>query len=168
MQKIFTPEEKIALQKEFVTKVLVEDIGKLIKSEQSLFAFILLAQGVEVLGGFVDNKPMKAPGQSAKRFSKSLNLFMGKRYRAINLNHKFYYSYRNQLTHSFIPSRDLILTTKAKSPEGTAHLGKYDGRLVLVLEDLYCDFKRGCNMLFMLLDSGKIKPTMVGDSNPFL
>lgn len=158
-----TKSEKIAKQKEFIETLFIKDIGTLVASGQTLFAFMIIAQAIEVLGGFLDRKPMKAERQSAKRFSKALNLLFGKRYRAVNGDHKLYLSLRNQLTHSFIPSSELLLVTKATLPLGKQHLDRDGGQLILVLEDLYKDLVKGCSMLTMLLDKEEVYPTMVGD-----
>jgi len=116
-----------------------------------------MAQAIETMGAFADNKPMKAKGQGSKRFSKALNLFLGKKYRAFNEDHWLFDKLRNQLTHSFVPSKSLFLTNEKAKKENMEHLTVYEGRLVLVAEDLYSDLVNGCNRLFSMIDQGKIK-----------
>ena len=67
-----------------------------------------MGQAIEVLGGFLDNKPMKAKGQSSRRFSNSVNRLFGGRYRLLNDKLYLYDKLRNQMTHTFIPGGDLL------------------------------------------------------------
>ncbi|MGB0977011.1 MAG: hypothetical protein ACPGSG_08515, partial [Prolixibacteraceae bacterium] len=79
-------EKKVMIeeQKAFVERLFVQEIGRLQKEGFTFFSFILMGQAIETLGAFLDKKPMKATGQSAKRFSKGLNWLMGDAYKVIN------------------------------------------------------------------------------------
>ena len=146
---------KAEQEKEFIRKIFIDEIGRLQKEGFYFFSFIMMGQAIEVLGCFLDNKPLKARAQSSKRFSKSLNILMGNEYRAVNKDHWLYDKLRNQLTHSFVPSNSLQLCSRSTHPE-LQHLEWIDDRLVLVAEDMYEDLVKGCNKLFGMIDKGKV------------
>lgn len=160
-------EKKIMIeeQKAFVERLFVQEIGRLQKEGFTFFSFILMGQAIETLGAFLDKKPMKATGQSAKRFSKGLNWLMGDAYKVINKDHWFFLKFRNQLTHSFVPSRELLLISEKDLEEGVSHLCIHDKKRVVVAEKMYKDLCKGCKKLYKMLDQGKIAPTRVGEIN---
>ncbi|QZE13679.1 hypothetical protein K4L44_14065 [Halosquirtibacter laminarini] len=158
-------DQLIEQQKAFVQKFFIDEIGRLQQEKFTFFSFILMGQAIETLGAFLDKKPMKATGQSAKRFSKGLNWLLGDRYKIINKDHWLFLKFRNQLTHSFIPSNELLLISETQLEEGVNHLGLYEGKRVLVAEQMYKDLTKGCHKLFWMLDKGRITPTRVGTIN---
>ncbi|WP_320019710.1 hypothetical protein [Labilibaculum manganireducens] len=148
--------EKAEEEKLFIRKIFIDEIGRLQKEGFYFFSFIMMGQAIEALGCFLDDKPLKAKAQSSKRFSKSLNILMGNNYRAVNNDHWLYDKLRNQLTHSFVPSKSLLLCSRKNQPEGAEHLEQLNGRLVLVAEDMYEDLVKGCEKLFGMIDRGKV------------
>ena len=62
-------QEQIERIEHFIREVIVDEITKLQGVGLSYMQFVIMGQAIEVLGSFLDNKPMKAKGQSAKRFS---------------------------------------------------------------------------------------------------
>ena len=143
-------------EKEFIKRIFIDEIGRLQTEGFYFFSFIMIGQAIEALGCFLDNKPLKARAQSSKRFSKSLNILMGNHYRAVNKDHWLYDKLRNQLTHSFVPSKSLMLCCRNNKPEGLEHLQWYNDRLVLVAEDFYNDLVKACQKLFVMIDKGKV------------
>ena len=97
----------------FLEEVIIRELGKMQEIEISYMPFVLMGQAIEVLGGFLDNKPMKAKGQSSRRFSNSVNRLFGGRYRLLNDKLYLYDKLRNQMTHTFIPGGDLLLLNHA-------------------------------------------------------
>lgn len=142
-------------EKDFIRKIFIDEIGRLQKEGFHFFSFIMMGQAIEALGCFMDNKPLKARAQSSKRFSKSLNILMGNEYRKVNKDHWLYDRLRNQLTHSFVPSKSLLLCSRDTQPDAD-HLQWMDDRLVLVAEDMYEDLVKGCDKLFGMIDKGKV------------
>jgi hypothetical protein len=155
--------EKKERIKSFINKFFIEEIKRLQDNEFYYFSFILIGQAIEALGGLMDNKPLKARGQSFKRFTKSINSLMPPKYRLVNKDNVLYDKLRNQMTHSFIPSNSLILITKEKNINNYNHLDTVDGKLVLIAEDFYQDIVQACNKLFYLLDTEKVKAKMIAD-----
>lgn len=150
--------EQIERIETFLDEVIVKELGKLQDAGLSYMPFVCMGQAVEVLGGFLDNKPMKAKGQSAKRFSNGVNRLFGGRYRLLNDNYFLYDKLRNQMTHTFVPGRDLLLLSKAEHDELHHHLSYANGQLVLVSADFYRDICMACERLKDYLRSGRIKP----------
>ena len=62
-------QEQIERIEHFIREVIVDEITKLQGVGLSYMQFVIMGQAIEVLGSFLDNKPMRAKGQSAKRFS---------------------------------------------------------------------------------------------------
>lgn len=150
-------EEQIKHIEDFLDKVIVQELGELQKVNLAYMQFVLMGQAIEVLGSFLDNKPMKAKGQSSRRFAQGVNCLFGGKYRVLNTNFMLYDKLRNQMTHTFIPGGDLLLLGK-KDPEGKyRHLEYCDGKLVLVGEVFYEDICTACRRLVYLLKEGKIK-----------
>lgn len=105
--------EQIKTIEMFLEEVMIRELGKLQQAELSYMQFVLMGQAIEILGGFLDNKPMKAKGQSARRFSNGVNRLFGGRYRLLNDNFFLYDKLRNQMTHTFIPGGDLLLLNES-------------------------------------------------------
>ena len=124
----------------------------------SYMQFVIMGQAIEVLGSFLDNKPMKAKGQSAKRFSLGVKKLFGGRYRLLNDNCFLYDKLRNQMTHTFIPGNDLILLNQAENTKGYKHLQMADGKLVLISEVFYEDICNACERLLEAIKSGVLPP----------
>ena len=151
-------EEQIRQIKLFLDEVIVQELGKLQRMDLSYMQFVLMGQAIEVLGSFLDNKPMKAKGQSAKRFAAGVTRLFGGRYRLLNENYFLYDKLRNQMTHTFIPGKDLILLNKTDSSGTFKHLEYVDGKLVLIGEVFYKDICTDCLRLTNYFKEGKIKP----------
>ncbi len=143
----------------FLEEVIIRELGKLQQIELSYVQFVLMGQAVEILGSFLDNKPMKAKGQSSKRFSNGINQLFGGRYRLLNSNYFLYDKLRNQMTHAFIPGKDLLLL--AHRDGMYEHLEYNDGKLVLIGEVFYEDICRACSRLLNFLKEGKVKPKKI-------
>ncbi|WP_251621612.1 hypothetical protein [Odoribacter lunatus] len=141
----------------FLSSVILEELDKLQKASLSYMNFVIMGQIIEVLGGFLDQKPMKAKGQSSRRFAQAVRYLFGGRYRLLNENNLLYDKLRNQMTHAFIPGGDLILIGTEKE-EGYTHLEFRDKRLVLVATTFHEDIRQACHRLLLLLREGKIKP----------
>lgn len=50
----------------FLKEVVMGELGKLQHAGLSYMQFVLMGQAIEVLGGFLDQKPMKAKGHGGK------------------------------------------------------------------------------------------------------
>ncbi len=142
--------------KDFIQKVFIEETGKLVDEGFYHFAFVIMAQGLETLGSFLDSKPLKAREQSKLRFSHAINRLMPRQYTALNNNHVLYDQLRASLAHTFTASRQIYLTSKTNSNYSKKHLQQSEGKLILVVEDFYADFKKACERLLDGMDKGII------------
>jgi len=149
--------------KAFVDKFFVIELKRLQEENFHHFSFILIGQAIETLGGFLDDKPLKARSQSMKRFNKCIRRLMPEYYSHINKDNFLYDKLRNQLVHSFSPSGSIYLTNRKKNTEGLRHLQKNNGKLVLVSEDLYEDLLRAINKFYKLLDENKVRVKNVAE-----
>lgn len=157
-------EEQIERIESFLTEVVLKELDKLRQAGLSYMHFVIMGQVVEVLGGFLDQKPMKAKGQSAHRFAVAVRYLLGGRYRLLNENNYLYDKLRNQMTHTFIPGGDLLLVNTEEAESGK-HLQIKDKRLVLVAETFYEDLRRACDRLIQLLKEGQVKPKNIAFGN---
>lgn len=150
--------EQIERIEDFLNKVIIEEIGKLQQAGLSYMPFVIMGQAVEVLGGFLDQKPMKAKGQSAKRFAAGVNKLFGGRYRLLNDNDYLYNKLRNQMTHTFIPGGDLILLSESENSKGYKHLEIRDKKLIMISDVFYHDICLASARLLSSLKEGRLKP----------
>lgn len=142
--------------KEFIQKVFINETGKLVDAGFYHFAFVIMVQGMETLGSFLDSKPLKAREQSKLRFSHAINRLMPKQYAGLNNNHRLYDQLRASLAHTFAVSRQIYLTSKNDPVLGKKHLQEIDNKLILVAEDFYQDFKKACERLMDGMEKGII------------
>ena len=151
-------QEQIERIEHFIREVIVDEITKLQGVGLSYMQFVIMGQAIEVLGSFLDNKPMKAKGQSAKRFSLEVKKLFGGRYRLLNDNGFLYDKLRNQMTHTFIPGNDLILLNQADNKNGYKHLQIIDGKLVLISEVFNEDICKASERLLEAIKNGVLSP----------
>lgn len=149
-------EENNLSAKEFIQKVFIDETGKLVDAGFYHFAFVIMAQGLETLGSFLDSKPLKARDQSKLRFSHAINRLMPLKYSKLNNNHALYDQLRASLAHTFTSSRQIFLTFKKHPETGDKHLLVVNEKLVFVTEDFYEDFKKACERLLEGMNKGII------------
>lgn len=142
----------------FLEEIIFGELGKLQKAGLSYMQFVLMGQAIEVLGSFLDHKPMKAKGQSSIRFANGINRLFGGRYRLLNDNFLLYDKLRNQMTHTFIPGGDLILLNQADNKNGYKHLQIVEGKLVLISEVFNEDIHKASERLLEAIKNGVLFP----------
>ncbi len=142
--------------KDFIQKVFIEETNKLIENGSHHFAFVIMAQGLETLGSFLDNKPLKARDQSKLRFSHAINRLMPREYAGLNNNHRLYDQLRASLAHTFTAGRYVFLTSKSDHEFGKKHLQQVNNKLVIVAEYFYDDFTKACKRLIEGMEKGII------------
>lgn len=154
--------EDINAIKTFLDKVIEKELNYIVCSGSRYMCFVLMGQSIEVLGSFLDNKPMKSKGQSMYRFNKSIDVLFGGRYRVLNCESKLYDKLRNQMTHTFVPSSDVLLYIDESETGGHHHLDIVDGKIIFIAKQFYLDIKSAMNRLISLLEMGKLKPKNIG------
>ena len=140
----------------YIKNNLLGEVEKLQASGFHYVSFIIISQAIEILGSFLDSKPIRAQRQSRRRYRLAINNLFASKYKRINRDDWLYDKLRNHLTHSFIPSSWIILSSR-KSSEGRAHLESVEGKIVFVSEDFFEDFKKACNKIISMIERGEIK-----------
>ena len=142
----------------FLETVVIGELGKVQNAGLSYMQFVLMGQAIEVLGGFLDRKPMKTKGQAAKRFAAGITYLFGGKYRILNENDFLYHKLRNQMVHAFIPAQDILLLNQEEESGEFRHLERKNGQLVMISGVFYRDICRACKRLADLIKEGKVKP----------
>jgi len=160
---INTSEEHI----DFLNTNLLIPIRKVLDTHDSVFGFMLMGQAIEILGSYLDNKPIRAKQQSASRFSLAVYKLFPSKYTAINRNNLLYIQLRACLTHTFIPSGNVSLNFGLDEKE-KHHLQLENGVLYLYSENLYSDLENAVKRLIRNIKSNKIrlKKLSIGEINP--
>ncbi|MDR0543922.1 MAG: hypothetical protein LBG30_01035 [Odoribacteraceae bacterium] len=149
--------EDIERIERFLQDVIVVELSKMLGMGLSYMPFVAMGQAIEVLGSFLDRKPMKAREQSAKRFAACVNKLLGGRYRLLNEKNRLYDTLRNQMTHAFLPGENALLLDRSTNRQGYAHLQEVDGKLVLISEDFHEDLCRAVDRLLAALREGRLE-----------
>ncbi|MBP3419285.1 MAG: hypothetical protein J6K74_01670 [Marinifilaceae bacterium] len=149
-------EEQIKRIEAFIDTIIKGELKQIIESNALYMKFVLIGQTIEVLGALLDNKPMKAKGQSARRFNHAINSLFGGDYRVQNSDYYLYDKLRNQMTHSFIPGGDIELYSHASDTD-KKHMKRDNGVLVMVADEFFRDIVAASNRLLYLIRVGKIK-----------
>lgn len=116
---------------------------------------VIAGQAIEVLGAYLDNKPMRAKGQSSKRFELAINQLFSGAYTKVNRNNSMYYQLRANFIHMLLPTNKLKIVVGLEQKE--LHLQTKNGVLHIVAELLLDDLEKAINRLIQLLESDKLK-----------
>ena len=110
-----TPEQ----QAEWIREVLCRQTEALAGAGFTDIAFMVIGQGIETMGAFLDKKPFRAPGQSHERFDKALAELFPPRYAELNGRGFLYRNLRSSLTHLSVGSPEKkagICRSRTKKP----------------------------------------------------
>lgn len=116
--------------------------------------FMVIGQGIETMGAFLDKKPFRAKGQAAVRFSKALDELFPPRYSALNGRGFLFANLRSSLTHLSAGSPHLIL---ARACDKSGHLSVKDKKTTLVLENLLDDYVAAWEKIIDHLEGGTLR-----------
>ncbi|MFO7789014.1 MAG: hypothetical protein ACQES1_06275 [Bacteroidota bacterium] len=140
-------------EEEYIRGYIIQEIRNLLKNGHLYVAFIMMGQSIEILGAFLDDKPLKARQQSKKRFRNALyHLFPGK-YSRMNKADRLYHQFRSTMVHMFVPSGHLQLLRN--TPE--MHLHEQDGKLCIHADTLIDDIERAGEAIIKRLNSGELR-----------
>ena len=148
-----TPEQQAG----WIREVLCRQAEALAETGFTDIAFMVVGQGIETMGAFLDKKPFRAPGQSRERFDRALAELFPPRYADLNSRGFLYRNLRSSLTHLSVGSPHLVLSAGGK--EGR-HLSVKDKKTLLVLTDLLTDYTAAWEKVIDRLADGslRIKP----------
>lgn len=151
-------------QTAWIRDTFIEQTGRLAEAGFPDLAFLVIGQGIETMGAFLDKKPFRAPGQSRERFDKALKELFPPRYAALNGRDFLYRNLRSSLTHLSAGSPHLVLAaTESVSPG--QHLSIRDKKTILVLPHLLNDYRAAWEQIIRRLESGTLrtKPLAISD-----
>lgn len=169
MNSSATSEKKYLLdtaagQAAWIRETFIAQTVRLAAAGFSDVTFLVIGQGIETMGAFLDKKPFRAPGQSRERFGKALEELFPPRYAALNGRDFLYRNLRSSLTHLSVGSPHLVLALSETTSPGR-HLSIRDKKTILVLENLLEDYRIAWERVIERLETGilRIKPLAVAD-----
>ena len=140
---------------DFIKQRLIDESQNLLDAEFYFPVFLLISQGIETLGSFLDKKPVGAKSQSKKRFHLAINHLFEKKYQELTERDWLYKQFRCNMSHLATTGGFIILATRKDNKGG--HLQVIEGQCLFVVENLVEDFHNACQMLILLLAKGELK-----------
>ncbi|MCF7796089.1 hypothetical protein K9M42_03265 [Patescibacteria group bacterium] len=134
--------------KEFIEKKLIPELEDIV-CRHKYFSFALIAAGIEFLGKCLDNvNDWNEKGLSETHFNYAIDILFNKNFKKANKKYNFYKELRCGFAHSFRPMELILLTNKKEAKEHkNYHLKEENGRVYIVIEDFYEDFKKACEKI---------------------
>lgn len=128
--------------KKFLESFVLPDLQKMIDNELHYYAFSVICQAIEVLGGIYDQKSIDEYGESETRFDNALTkLFRDRRYKEKQA--LFFSVLRGPFIHQLRPGEGLFICSAKKDRiEDSNHLERHteSNCIILVIERFYADF----------------------------
>ena len=140
---------------EFIQQRLLNESEKLLEAGFIFPTFLLVSQGIETLGAFIDNKPIAVKAQSKKRFHLAIEKLFPQKYQDLTKNDWLYKQLRCNLCHMCSGGGFIVFSTE-KEKLGT-HLELINGKRVFLVENLVNDFHNACFRVIALLEKDEIK-----------
>lgn len=148
----------------FLNKNLLEQVQLAIDNGQNLTSFILMAQAIEIMGSYFDQKPIRAKNQSKKRFAIAINKLFPRQYGQINSKNFLYVQLRTCLIHMFVPTTKLQLLSGFETDK-IPHLSVHDDALVLYNQNFFADYKTAIQELIKRIENNSIKLKRIADGD---
>lgn len=148
-------------QCQWIRSTFIEQVSRLVADGYTMIAYMVIAQGIETMGAFIDKKPFKARGQGAARFALALEKLFPDRYSAFNRRDFLYQNLRGNLTHLSVGSPYIVLGSRK---DNVKHLWVENKKTSIVIEDLLDDFTSAWERVIQMIESGvlKTKPLVKG------
>ena len=140
---------------DFIKQRLIQESQNLLDSEFYFPVFLLISQGIETLGSFLDKKPLRAKAQSKKRFHLAIDQLFENKYKELIDRDWLYKQFRCNMSHLSCSGGFIILVSR-KENKGM-HLEVIQGRRLFVIESLVEDFHKACHTLILRLANGDLK-----------
>ncbi len=157
---ISTKEEHI----QFLEENLLKNVRTVIDNNLMVFSFILMAQGIEIMGAYLDSKPMRSVRQSAARFNIALFKLFPKEYSKNNSKGFLYKQLRSNLLHMYIPATSIELR-KGLSGNDKLHLKIENDSVILYVEDLYKDYSQAVYCLIGWISNNELCLKKISSGN---
>lgn len=140
---------------DFIKQRLIEESQNLFDAEFYFPVFLLISQGIETLGAFLDKKPLGAKSQSKKRFHLAIDHLFENNYQQLTDRDWLYIQFRCNMSHLATTGGFIILASR-KENRGE-HLQVIEGQRLFIVENLVEDFHKACQTLILRLDKGEVK-----------
>ena len=140
---------------EFIKIRLLEESYKLKEAAFIFPTFLLVSQGIETLGAFLDNKPIAVKAQSKKRFHLAIAKLFPQEYQDLTEDDWLYKQLRCNLSH-MCSGGGFIVFSSQKENLGF-HLELINGKRLFLMEVFVQDFQKACNTLIEQLKKGELK-----------
>ena len=140
---------------EFIQFRLLNESKKLLEAGFIFPTFLLVSQGIETLGAFIDKKPIAVKAQSKKRFHLAIEMLFPQKYQDLAKNDWLYKQLRCNLSHMCSVGSFIVFSTE-KEKLG-AHLELINGKRLFLMEALVNDFQKACTTLIVQLEKGELK-----------
>ena len=141
--------------KEFIKIRLLEESYKLKEAAFIFPTFLLVSQGIETLGAFLDNKPIAVKAQSKKRFHLAIAKLFPQEYQDLTEEDWLYKQLRCNLSHMCSGGGFLVFSSQKENLG--FHLELINGKRLFLMEVLVQDFQKACNILVEQLKKGELK-----------
>ena len=147
----------------WIREVMIGRARRLAECGLTDITFMVIGQGIETMGAFLDKKPFRAKGQAASRFSVALDELFPPRYSALNGRGFLFANLRSSLTHLWVVSPILALPNTCYKAE---NLSVKQKKTTLVLENLMDDYVAAWEKIIDRLAGGtlRIKPLAAASS----
>ncbi len=140
---------------DFIKQRLIDESQNLLDAEFYFPVFLLISQGIETLGGFLDKKPLGAKSQSKKRFHLAIDQLFENKYQELTDRDWLYKQFRCNMSH-LVTTGGFIILANRKNNKG-AHLEVIEGQRLFVVENLVEDFHKACQTLILRIGTGEVK-----------
>ena len=156
--------------KDTINDILLQELKAIIYDHQgsAYIKFVNIAVGIEFLGACLDAFDFMDQRQSKARFDNALKKLFPNRYKNYTQEGSriyFYTEFRCSFFHQFRPGSKIAITHRHESKrEGTKHLEKSNGLLILVLEDFFDDFEKACLSCIKKFDAGKLSSKKLNEN----
>ena len=130
------------------------DHAKSLNAEgNNVVATLVMSQLIEIMGSYLDNKPMRSREQSANRFNTAIYKLFPIKYSKANRKSFLYYQLRTSIVHTLTPTSSIIL----KSGTSEQHLSEKDEITEIYTGNLLCDTEKALRILIRLINEDKVK-----------
>ena len=140
---------------DFIKQRLIDESQNLLDAKFYFPVFLLISQGIEILGGFLDKKSLGAKSQSKKRFHLAIDQLFENKYQELKDRDWLYKHFRCNMSHLATTGGFIILANR-KDNKGE-HLELIEGQRLFVVENLLEDFHKACQILILRLGNGELK-----------
>lgn len=146
--QITTKEEHI----EFLNGILAQ-AKHLIDEGNTVLATLVMSQLIEIMGSYLDEKPMRSREQSANRFNTAIYRLFPIKYSKANRKSFLYYQLRTSIVHTLTPTCSVTL----KSGISDKHLIETDEVTEIYTGNLLKDTEKAVSILIRLINEDKVK-----------